>query len=123
MKNIKPVQKFILGLVACVTVIVAVAYCVDHLGDGEGARTLSVTMRSANEADPAQDVIERVQNGDTRYIGLMGFCLYFPGLSPQESQLLDSKSYLVLYGTSDCVESRYHARLLAGVSVCLEIQF
>ena len=57
-------------------VILVSFYFFDHLGDGENSRALGVTLTKVNESNPADDARQNILNGDTRYIGLMGYGVY-----------------------------------------------
>ena len=89
-------------------VILVSFYFFDHLGDGENSRALGVTLTKVNESNPADDARQNILNGDTRYIGLMGYGVYCPGLPSDQHP----NNYRILAGTSDVVESQYHRRLL-----------
>ena len=62
-------------------------------------------------ANPMGDVETAIRSGNTKYAAVYGYTYMVPGMEAQESEIIGSKNFFAIEGTSDDLCSENHAKL------------
>jgi len=74
---------------------------------------LKTEIASFNLSNPEEDVERNYANNDKRFIAVVGIAAYCPGLTKDETSLLNKYGIRTIDGTSDMIESEEHGQLQA----------
>jgi len=79
---------------------------------GDKIEILQTELGRLNLINPLQDLTDNIDRDDFRFMGLYGYAVYYPGISGQDLEYVDTYKSILFKGTSDAIESKHHARLI-----------
>ena len=75
-------------------------------------KLLKHELEALDLKNPQKDLAKRMKHNDFRFIGLYGYTIYFPGVDQNDSYLTNKYGVLPIKGTSDCIMSQRHLKLI-----------
>ena len=77
---------------------------------------LSITITQLNIEDPKTDLLIHTKKGDNRFIGIIGYACFAPGVAQNHQYLTKMNGIHCLEGTSDAIENMEHGKLIGVAS-------
>jgi hypothetical protein len=72
---------------------------------------LKTELASFNLLNPEEDMERNFSHSDKRFIGICGIACFCPGLSKEQTGLINEYGMRIVSGTSDAIESAEHMQL------------